>query len=296
MAAVQVGYAHVGRDTGRFQEPRLYAGGRARDLCNLPGGKRCSCKSNQIGRDGDGNHLLGYRDLHEEGDCRGIQEDLRYDKRSVALAVRQNRKDKLGTSWADASKCGLSETALTEAHKVLDVKYMKEVNRTLVRILHDAVFPKGVETNATSRLRSILKTKEAAKIIAGEAVGGEDLYLSQPWTMLSMQMWAKLTYRFEGLKEMIIGAFMDDLGELLSSVTGNQRKTLYEIDQEFEKMCEMLLKNFGTIKSLMPFLRSSLRQTMTRKLSKVGKDKEAGKKAEEYLTQLHDATPRMSTC
>ncbi len=50
---------------------------------------------------------------------------------SVALAVRQNRKDKLGTSWADASKCGLSETALTEAHKVLDVKYMKEVNRTL---------------------------------------------------------------------------------------------------------------------------------------------------------------------
>ena len=43
---------------------------------------------------------------------------------------------------------------------------------------------------------------------------------------------------------------MDDLGELLSSVTGNQRKTLYEIDQEFEKMCEMLLKNFASIKSL----------------------------------------------
>ena len=50
-------YAQV----GRFQEPRLYAGGQARDLCNLPGGKRCSCKrNNQIGRDGDGNHLLGY--------------------------------------------------------------------------------------------------------------------------------------------------------------------------------------------------------------------------------------------
>ena len=44
------------------------------------------------------------------------------------------------------------------------------------------------------------------------------------------------------MPEMINGAFMDDLGELLSSVTGNQRKTLYEIDQEFEKMCEMLLK------------------------------------------------------
>ena len=33
---------------------------------------------------------------------------------SVALAVRKNRKDMLGTSWADATKCGLTETALTE--------------------------------------------------------------------------------------------------------------------------------------------------------------------------------------
>ena len=78
-------------------------------------------------------------------------------------------------------------------------------------------------------------------------------------------MWAKLIYRFEGMTEMINGAFMDDdLGDLLSSVTGQQRKTLYEIDQEFEKMCEMLLKFFASIKSLMPFLRSSLRQTMIR--------------------------------
>ena len=53
-------------------------------------------------------------------------------------------------------------------------------------------------------------------------------------------------------------------------------------------MLEMLQKNFASIKSLMPFLRSSLRQTMIRKLSKVGKDKEAWKKAEEYLTQLQD--------
>ena len=98
----------------------------------------------------------------------------------------------------------------------------------------------------------------------------------------------KMIYRFEGMTEMINGAFMDDLGELLSSITGHQRKTLYEIDQEFEKMCEMLVKNFSSIESLMPFLRSSLRQTMIRRLSKVGKDKEAWKKAEEYLTQLQD--------
>ena len=37
---------------------------------------------------------------------------------SVALAVRKNRKDMLGASWAKAAKCGLTETALTEAHEV----------------------------------------------------------------------------------------------------------------------------------------------------------------------------------
>ena len=42
-------------------------------------------------------------------------------------------------------------------------------------------------------------------------------------------------------------------------------------------MCDMLLKNVASIKSLMPFLRSSLRQTMIRKLGKVGKNKEAWK-------------------
>ena len=99
---------------------------------------------------------------------------------SVALVVRRNRKDKLGASWADAPKCGLTEAALIEAHKVLDVKYLKEVNRTLARTLHDAVSPGGSETAATTRLRSVLKTKKAAKIIAGEAVGGEDLYSTKP--------------------------------------------------------------------------------------------------------------------
>ena len=54
----------------------------------------------------------------------------------------------------------------------------------------------------------------------------------------SIQLWGKLSYRFEDMTEMINGTFMDDFGDLLSSVTGQQRKTLYEIDQEFEKMWE----------------------------------------------------------
>ena len=59
---------------------------------------------------------------------------------SVALAVRGNRKEKLGENWADLEKCAMSEDDLIEAHKVLDVKYLWEMNRLLVKTLHDAVF------------------------------------------------------------------------------------------------------------------------------------------------------------
>ena len=162
------------------------------------------------------------------------------------------------------------------------------VNRALTRTLHDAVLPGAAETINTTKLRSILKTPEVLKILAGETLGGEETWGKRPWLMPAMQLWAKLCYRFEVMTDMINGAFMDDLGEILNAVTGLQRKTLYKADQEFEKMTETLVKNFTSIKSLMSFLRSSLRQTMIRKLSKVVKDKATWKKAEEYLFQLQD--------
>ena len=207
---------------------------------------------------------------------------------SVSLALRKNRKDQLGANWADHDKCGMTQDELDDAHEVLDTKYLRHVNRALTRALHDAVFPGAVETIATTKLRSILKTPAVVKILAGDALGGEDTWADKPWLMPAMQMWGKLSYRFEGMTDMINGTFMEDLGDMLNAVTGPQRKTLYQADQEFEKMCETLLNNFGTIKSLMHFLRSSLRQTMIRKLSKVGKEKDAWKKADEYLTQLQD--------
>jgi hypothetical protein len=75
---------------------------------------------------------------------------------SVALAVRQSRKEKLGAN-ANHEKCNMSADTLIQAHKVLDVKYLREMNRSLARTLHDDVFPGGLETFATTRLRSILK-------------------------------------------------------------------------------------------------------------------------------------------
>jgi hypothetical protein len=75
--------------------------------------------------------------------------------------------------------------------------------------------------------------------------------------MPAMKIWAQLTYRFEDMTEMINGAFTKDLGEHLSSAMGRQHETLHKINQELEKIFHMLHKNFTTIKSRIPFLRSS---------------------------------------
>jgi hypothetical protein len=140
----------------------------------------------------------------------------------------------IGAHHADHEKMGMTEEELAQAHAVLDAKRLTMMNCTVVRWLHDAVYPNASETPATIKLRSILKTPEVTKILQGE----------------------KLT------TVVINGAFMEDLSELLNSATGDQRrrKTFYEIDTEFEKMTASLLKNFNSMASLMPFLRVCVRQ------------------------------------
>jgi hypothetical protein len=157
---------------------------------------------------------------------------------SVLLELIANRKTVLGAHHADHEKMGMTEEELAQAHAVLDAKRLTMVNRTVVGWLHDAVYPNASETPATIKLRFILKTPEVTKIL-----------------------------QFEGMTDMINGAFMEDLSELLISATGDQRrrKTFYEIDTEFEKITASLLKNFDSKASLVPFLLASLRQIMVRK-------------------------------
>jgi uncharacterized protein YjgD (DUF1641 family) len=212
---------------------------------------------------------------------------------SFALSLRKNRKEVLGAHFSDPEKQKCTEDELVEMHAHLDTEYFTQVNRDVARALHNAVFSseaKTAEPVAITKLRPILKDPDVAKILADEQLGTEALWVEQPWLMPAVQMWGKIAYRFEGMTEMINGRFMADLGDLLNSATGDARtrKTLYEIDLEFEKMLDCLLKNFNTLKSAAPFLRASLRQATINKLSKVGKDKEAWKKANNYLTELLD--------
>jgi hypothetical protein len=160
---------------------------------------------------------------------------------------------------ADHEKMGMTEEEPAQAHAVLDAKRLMMVNRTVVRWLHDAVFPNTSETPATNKLRSIFKTPEVTKILQGEKLTTESLWAAQPWQIPVVHMYGRLAYKFEGMTDMINGAFMEDLSELLNSATGDQRrcKTFYEIDTEFEKMTASLLKNFNSMASLMPFLRAT---------------------------------------
>ena len=120
----------------------------------------------------------------------------------------------------------MTEEQLTQAHAVLDAKRLTMVNRTVVRLLHDAVYPSNtVESSATIKLRSILKTPEVTKILQGEKLPTESEWAVHPWLMPAVRMYGRLAYKSEGMTDMINGAFMEeDLSELLNAATGDQRR------------------------------------------------------------------------
>ncbi len=85
---------------------------------------------------------------------------------SVLLELIAYRKTVLGAHHADHEKLGMTEEQLTQAYAVLDAKRLAMVNRTVVRLLHDAVYPSNtVESPATTKFRTILKTPEVTNIL-----------------------------------------------------------------------------------------------------------------------------------
>jgi hypothetical protein len=135
---------------------------------------------------------------------------------------------------------GMTEEELAQVHAVLDAKRLRMVNRTVVRWLHDAVYPKASETPATIKLRSILKTPEVSKILQGEKLTTES-WAAHLWQIPVVHVYGRLAYKFEGMTDMINGAFMEDLSELLNSATGDQRR--HSRKTFYKKMMASLLKN-----------------------------------------------------
>ena len=96
-----------------------------------------------------------------------------FDERDFAtdllLSLNKNRLASLGSNFCDHTKLGFrNEAALEKAHKAVDLVYLRKVNRSACKLLHDAVFEHPTkETAARTKLNSILKTNEVMEILKG---------------------------------------------------------------------------------------------------------------------------------
>jgi hypothetical protein len=209
----------------------------------------------------------------------------------LQLSLNKNRLTSLGSNFTDHKKLGFKdEDALAKAHKSIDLKYLRQLNSMVARLLHDAVFEPSskVDRPAQSKLNGILRNSEVSHILRGAVDDDDEEWLDDPLKIPALQIWAKMYHKHE---DMLTGTMMEELANIITCVTGDarHRRTIYESDQDFVRFGKTLIANFKDTATLWEFLRSSLRQCHIHKLSKVGKDKAAWAKADEYLTNLMDS-------
>jgi hypothetical protein len=108
---------------------------------------------------------------------------------------------------------------------------------------------------------------------------------SELFKIPALQIWTKMYHKYEGMTDMLTGTMMEELATIITCVTedARHRRTIYEADQDFELFDKTLIANFKNTATLWEFLHASLRQCHIHKVSKVGKDKTAWAKTDEYL-------------
>jgi hypothetical protein len=88
------------------------------------------------------------------------------------VVAQQEPLTELGSNFTDFKKLGFrDEDALKKAHKSIDLKYLRKLNRMAARLLHDAVFEPStkVYTAAQTKLNGILRNSEVLKEAEGRA-------------------------------------------------------------------------------------------------------------------------------
>ena len=103
-------------------------------------------------------------------------------------------------------------------------------------------------------------------------------------------------HKYEGMTDMLTSTMMEELADIITCVIGDvcQRRTIYEADQDFERFGKTLIAHFKDTETLWEFLRAGLRQCHIHKLSKLGKDRAAWAKTDEYLTNLMDSDANLT--
>jgi hypothetical protein len=241
----------------------------------------------------DSNHVPTSVDAYTDASIKEWFEDKDIAT-GLQLSLNKNSVTSLGSNFTDHKKIGFKdEDALANAHKSIDLKYLRQLNRMVSLLLHDPVFEplSKVDTPAQSKLNGILRNSEISQILRDAVDDDEEEWLTQPWKIPTLQIWAKMYHKYEGMTDMLTGTMMQELATIITCVTGDtrHRSTIYEADQDFERFGKTLIANFKDTATLWEFLHASLRQCHIHKLSKVGKDKAAWTKADEYLTNLMDS-------
>ena len=92
------------------------------------------------------------------------------------LSLNKNHLASLGSNFCDYTKLGFrDEATLKKAREAVDLAYLRKINRSACKLLHNAVFNHpSKETAGRTKLHSILKSNKVVEILKG-AVDDADL-------------------------------------------------------------------------------------------------------------------------
>ena len=110
-------------------------------------------------------------------------------KVALDLALVKNKKDVIGSSWPEHKQLKIDEDQLATWHESIDQSYIVKANRTVLRMLHNAILPNDrANTRANQRLQHIVDTAGIRKIITGENTGDEGLWKADLWRTPAIQV------------------------------------------------------------------------------------------------------------
>ena len=99
----------------------------------------------------ESNHVPTSVDAYTEADLKEWFEDKDIAT-GLQLSLNKNRLMSLGSNFTDFKKLGFkNEDALAKAHKSIDLKYLRQLNRMVSRLLHDTVFEPSSKVDTPER-------------------------------------------------------------------------------------------------------------------------------------------------
>ena len=70
---------------------------------------------------------------------------------TLDLALVKNKKDVIGSAWAETDKLKITEDHLKTWHDSIDQSYIVKVNRAVLKILHNAIYPTARRTQRQTK-------------------------------------------------------------------------------------------------------------------------------------------------